>query len=104
MKKQFQILSFAITIMLFSCGKHNAEVARTSPTWTNELSTNSSSLNNETDLFLIDIEGQLRINANSADQAIELPYQPSARSASHTIGRSGLTKTAIQLNESFVVN
>lgn len=96
MKKQFQILSFAITIILFSCGKHNAEVAGTISTATNELSINGSSLNNESDLFLIDIEGQLRINAISAD--------PAARSASYTISRRGVTKTFIQLNESFLVN
>ena len=104
MKKHFQILTIAGTMIFFSCGEHNTEVAGTIPTGIKELSTNSSSLSNETDLFLIDTDGQLRFNADPADQAIELPYRPSARSASYTINRRGVTKTIIQLNESFVVN
>lgn len=104
MKKQFQILSIVGTIIFFSCGRHNAEVTGAIPTGMKELLTNSASISNETDLFLIDIEGQLRFNADPADRAIELTYRPSARSASYIIDRSGGTKTIIQLNESLVVN
>lgn len=104
MKKQFQILSIVGTIIFFSCGRHNAEITGAIPTGMQEPSTNSSSISNETDLFLIDIEGQLRFNADPADRAIELTYRPSARSASYIIDRGGGTKTIIQLNESLVVN
>ena len=104
MKKQFQILSIAGTIIFFSCGRYNAEITGAIPTGVKELSTNSSSISNETDFFLIDFEGQLRFNGDLTDQPTKLPYRPSARSLSYTIGRSEGTKAIIQLNESLVVN
>ena len=104
MKKHFQILTIASTMIFFSCGKHNAEVASTIPTGKKELSTNSSSISNETDLFLIDIEGRLCFNADTADQPIALSYRPSVGSVSYTIDVRGGTKAIIQLNESLVVN
>ena len=105
MKKQFQILSFAIAIIFFSCGKHNAEVAGKIPTGTKEHSTNSSSPSNEADFLLIDIEGQLRFNGDQGDQTTKLQNSSSARTeTSYLINRSGLEKTIIQLNEFSLVN
>lgn len=89
MKKEFQILSIAITMIFFSCGRHNAETAGTITAGMKELSTNSSSVNNETDLLLIDTEGQLRFYSDPRDQTEMLEYRPSASSASYTIDKRG---------------
>jgi hypothetical protein len=104
MKKQFQILSFAITIIFYSCGKHNAEIPGMTTTSVKELSINSFSLINEPDLLLIDTEGRLRFNADPVDHANELQYSHSVRSGFYAIDRRDITKTIIRLNEPFGVN
>lgn len=104
MKKPFQILVTAITIMLFSCGIQNAEIRDTIKNEVRELSTNGSSLSTEPDLLLIGPEGEIRFNADRRDQAKKIQYRPSARSASYTIDRSELTKTMLRLNGPCGVN
>src|SRR5215204_2044819 len=99
MKKQFQILSIAITILLFSCGRHNAEIRGPITKKVKELSTNSSSANNEFDLWLIDAEGRIRLNADLKARAKELQDKPSdERRTSHTIDRNRRIETTINLN------
>lgn len=105
MKKQFQILSIVVTILFFSCGRHNVETAGTITPGVKECSTNSASLSDETDLLLIDTEGQLRFNTDPENQAKKLQNRSSARTeTTYTIDRNGLTKTTIRLNELLVVN
>ena len=105
MKKQFQILSTAITILLFSCGKHNAEIPATITKRLNELSTNSSSAHNDPDLLLIDSDGQIRFNAELEDRPKKLQDKPSGQTgAFYTIDRSGLTENSIKINLRYIVN
>lgn len=104
MKKQFQILSTAITILLYSCGIQNAEIRGTIKNEVKELSTNSSSLSNEPDLLMIDSEGRLRFNGDPRDHTKKLHYRPSARSVSYTIDRSELAKTRFRLKMPYGVN
>lgn len=105
MKKHFQILSIAFTILLFSCGKHNAEIPATITKRLNELSTNSSSAHNDPDLLLIDSDGQIRFSAELEARPKKLQDKPSVQSgASYTIDRSGLTENSIRLKLHYIVN
>lgn len=104
MKKPFQILSTAITIVLFSFGIQNAEIRGTIKNEVRELSTKGSSLSNEPDLLLIDPDGQIFFNAGPSDQTKKIQYRHSARSASYTIDRGELAKTMIRLKGPFGVN
>lgn len=103
MKKQFQILIIAGTIIFFSCGRHNAEITGAISTGKKELSTNNSLLSNEADLLLIDTEGRLRFNAEPGDQAKKLVYGPVSNTP-YAIDKSSMAKTSIRLNESLDVN
>lgn len=104
MKKQFQILSTAVTVLLFSCSTQNAENRGTIKNEVREVSTNSSSLSNGPDLLLIDSEGRIRLNGDRRDHTKKLHYRPSARSASYTIDRSELAKTRLSFKMPYGVN
>jgi hypothetical protein len=104
MKKPFQILSTAITIIVFSCGIQNAEIRGTIKNEGRKLSTNSSSLSNEPDLLLIGSDGQILFKAHQDDQAKKILYKPSARSASYTIDKNEPAKTMFRLKGPYGVN
>lgn len=72
MKKQFQILTIAIAIVLFSCGKHNAEITGAVPAGMKEFSIKGPAQVNEPDLLLMDNEGRIRFNAEPADEEKKL--------------------------------
>ncbi|HET9434843.1 MAG TPA: hypothetical protein VFO37_13840 [Chitinophagaceae bacterium] len=105
MKKPFQILSTAITIILYSCGIQNAEIRGTIKNEVREISTNGSSLSNEPDFLLIGPDGQILFSAGPSDQKKEIQYRrPFASSASYTIDRSDLAKTMVRLHAPCGVN
>ena len=102
MKKPFQILGTAITILLFSCGIQNAEIRGTIKNEVSELSTTGSSLSNDADFLLIGLGGQ--ISAGPGYPTKNVQYRPSARTPSYTIDRSNLAKTIVRLSGPFGVN
>ena len=102
MKKPFQILGTAITILLFSCGIQNAEIRDTIKNEVGELSPTGSSLSNDADFLLIGPGGQ--ISAGPGYPTKKIQYRPSARTPSYTIDKSDLAKTMVRLNGSYGVN
>jgi len=86
MKKQLQILSIAIAIVFFSCGKHNAEITGPFTAGIKEFSIKSPSPVNEADLLLMDNDGRIRFNAEPGDQEKEL-FNLSVKRTSLTIDR-----------------
>ena len=81
MKKQFQILGIAITIVFFSCGRHNAEITNTFKTGMKEFAVNSFLPVNEPDLLLMDNEGRIRFNAELVDGEKEFFILPGTRTS-----------------------
>ena len=102
MKKQFQILSIAIAIVFFSCGKHNAEISGTFTAGIKEFSIKSPSQVNEPDLLLMDNEGRIRFNVEQGDETNEIGEI--LGKGSNINDRSDWTIRTIRLNELELVN
>ena len=87
MKKQLQLLSIAIAIVLVSCGRHNVEISRTITNGAKEATVNNSTVVNEADLLLIDIEGQIRFKDETGEHPNRYGSSFSGDNSSWTIGR-----------------
>ena len=103
MKKQFKILSIAITV-LFSCGKKDAENSGSSLNRVTEFSTSISSSKGDLDLLLINYKEGIRFNFDMKDQSKKLQHSHPANKESHKIDRSVVAKTLIRLNGPYGVN